>query len=79
MCDIYNGQVWQEFQYVGGTPFLAAPYNLAFMLNIDWFTPYKHTPYYSVSAIYLIVMNLPRSQRFKRENVTLVGLIPGPN
>ena len=77
MCDIYDGQVWQEFQYVGGTPFLAAPYNLAFMLNIDWFTPYKHTPY-SVGAIYLIVMNLPRSQRFRRENVILVGLIPGP-
>ena len=33
---------------------------------------------YSVGAIYLIIQNLPRSMRYKRENVILVGLIPGP-
>ena len=47
------------------------------MLNIDWFNPYKET-LYSVGAIYLIVQNLPRSERFKVENIILVGLIPGP-
>ena len=57
-CDIYDGQAWQEFQYVGGTPFLAAPYNLAFMLNIDWFTPYWHTPY-SVGANVILVGLIP--------------------
>ena len=48
------------------------------MLNIDWFQPYKHTVS-SVGAIYLTVMNLPRTMRFKRRNVILVALIPGPS
>ena len=39
--------------------------------NIDWFQPYKHTNY-SVGAIYITIMNLPRSVRLRRENVILV-------
>ena len=77
-CDIYDGQVWKDFQYINGSPFLAAPNNLALMLNIDWFRPFKHTPY-SVGAIYLVVTNLPRSERFKKENVILAGIVPGPS
>ena len=78
LCDIYDGKVWEDFQYIDGVPFLAAPNNLALMLNIDWFRPYKHTPY-SVGAIYMVVTNLPRSERFKKENVILVGIVPGPS
>ena len=51
---------------------------LALMMNVDWFQPYD-CEQYSVGAIYLLVMNLPRSERFKRENVILFGLIPGPH
>ena len=58
-------------------PFLEAPFNLVLMLNIDWFQPYKHTVS-SVGAIYLTIMNLPRTIHFKRKNVILVG-IPGPS
>jgi len=47
-------------------------------LNIDWFNPFKHTQY-RVGVMYLVVMNLPRSKRYKIENVILVGLIPGPS
>lgn len=43
--DIYDGKIWKDFHYIDGCPFLAAPNNLALMLNIDWFRPYKHTPY----------------------------------
>lgn len=78
LCDIYDGKVWEDFQYVNGVPFLVAPHNLALMLNIDWFRPYKHTPY-SVGAVYMVVTNLPRSERFKRENLILVGIVPGPS
>lgn len=47
-------------------------------MNIDWFQPYKHLNY-SVGVIYLTIMNLPRSLRYKRENILLVGIIPGPH
>ena len=33
---------------------------------------------YSVGAVYLSIMNLPRSQRYLRQNVLLVSMIPGP-
>ena len=77
-ADVYDGKVWKDFQYVNEHPFLASPNNLAFMLNIDWFQPFKHTQY-SLGVIYLVIMNLPRSKRFKVENVVLVGLLPGPS
>lgn len=47
------------------------------MLDVDWFQPFKHSPY-SVGVIHLALMNLPRGERFKRENITVVGIIPGP-
>ena len=34
---------------------------------------------YSVGGIYLVIQNLPRDERFKEENVILIGCIPGPN
>ncbi|KAI8514444.1 hypothetical protein Bbelb_070350 [Branchiostoma belcheri] len=77
MTDVYDGKVWNEFQYVNGTPFLAEPNNLALMLNCDWYQPYKHSEY-SVGVLYLVVLNLPREERFKEENMIVVGLIPGP-
>ncbi len=38
---------------------------------------FKNTAY-SVGAIYLVSLNLPREDHFKGENMILVGLIPGP-
>ncbi|XP_016346834.1 uncharacterized protein LOC107692355 isoform X2 [Sinocyclocheilus anshuiensis] len=75
--DVYDGQVWKDYHYVNGEPFLSAPNNLAMMLNVDWFQPFKNAPY-SVGAIYLVILNLPREDCFKEENMILVGLIPGP-
>ena len=45
---------------------------------MDFFQPYKHIKGYSVGAIYAIFLNLPREMRYKRENIILIGLIPGP-
>ena len=78
LADVFDGRVWKEWQYVDGEAFLAAPKNYAFMLNVDWFQPFKHSVY-SVGALYMVLMNLPRSERFKPENVFLVGIIPGPH
>jgi len=54
--DVYGGKLWLEFMVVSGIPFLAIKYNLAFMLNVDRFQPFKHRTY-SVGVMYLSVMN----------------------
>lgn len=78
LSDVYCGRVWNDFFLYKGQPFLSAPNNIALMLNIDWFQPFKHRVY-SIGVMYLAIMNLPRAVRFKRENIILVGLIPGPS
>jgi len=77
LADVYDGKVWKEFLHYSGKPFLAEPFSFAFLINIDWFQPYKHLSY-SVGAIYLAVLNLPRSMQYRLENICLVGIIPGP-
>ena len=52
-------------------------HNLNLMMNVDWFNPFEETQY-SVGAVYLVMQNLPRYERFKLTNIVLVGLIPGP-
>lgn len=74
--DVYDGKIWREFQTYHGEPFLENSFTYGLMLNIDWFKPCKHTEY-SIGAIYLTVMNLPRNVRIKQENVLLIGLLPG--
>lgn len=61
-----------------GRPFLEMPRRYVLQLNVDWFQPYKHSPY-SSGGIYLSLMNLPRSERLKKENVLTAGVIPGPD
>ena len=75
--DIYDGAVWKQFLSFDGKPFLLEPYNLSLKLNVDWIQPFDHIQY-SMGIIYLVVENLPKSERFKVENVILVGCIPGP-
>ena len=75
--DIYDGNVWKDFEKYNGVGFLNNENNLALMMNFDFFQPYKHVKY-SVGAIYFTVLNLSRSVRYKRENVILAGIIPGP-
>ena len=75
--DCFEGRVWKEFQYVEGEPFLAVPNNFGIMLDIDWFQPPLHGSE-SIGVIYMVVTNLPREERFKPENLIVVGIIPGP-
>ncbi|XP_077867666.1 uncharacterized protein LOC144356999 [Saccoglossus kowalevskii] len=74
MGDIYDGQVWKDFQSQG---YFRSRYDLSLTLNVDWFQPYDHTPH-SLGAIYLVINNLPRQERFLPNNMILVGLLPGP-
>ena len=66
LADVYDGKIWQEFQFIGDKPFLSEPYPYGLMINVDWFQPYKHTTY-SVGVIFMTIMNLPRALRYKRE------------
>ena len=47
------------------------------MLNCDWFQPFDHSSY-SVGVLYLVILSLPWSLRFKPENIIITGIIPGP-
>lgn len=75
--DIYDGAVWKNFNSPEGLNFLTCPYSYLLTLNIDWFQPFDRGVY-SVGAIYLTIQNLPRAERFKSENILLIGIIPGP-
>ena len=59
-------------------PFLNDPYNYGFILNLDWFQPYKHLTY-SAGVIYLSILNLPSHVRYTDANTILVGVLPGPH
>ena len=75
--DVYDGRVWKQFLTPNNIPFLSLPYNFALCLNVDWFQPFKHSNY-SCGAIYVAILNLPRSKRYSSDNVILLGVIPGP-
>jgi hypothetical protein len=76
LTDMFDGQLWKDFQKYNGVDFLNAPRNYGLMLNFDFFQPMKHRKDYSVGVLYLVLLNLPRAERFKWENVLVVGIIP---
>ena len=76
LADVYDGNLWKEFQNVSDSPFLSNPRNYGFMLNFDFFQPMKHRKDYSVGVFYLAILNLPRSERFKWENIIILGVVP---
>ncbi|SMN01766.1 hypothetical protein SPONN_25 [uncultured Candidatus Thioglobus sp.] len=78
MSDIYDGAVWKSFLKLNEHDFLLDKHTLGLSLNVDWFRPYKHVEY-SVGAMYIAVLNYPRQLRYLRENVILVGIMPGPH
>ena len=76
--DVYGGNIWKDFLFVNNSPFLLGENTFGLMLNVDWYQPYKHSTY-SIGVMYLVVMNLPRSERYRRRNLIVVGIIPGPH
>lgn len=73
--DIYSGQLWKDFLKYGDEDFLNALRNYGMMLNFDFFQPMKYRKDYSVGVLYFVLLNLPCSERFKWENVIVVGVI----
>ena len=73
LTDVTDGRIWKEFK-----DFLKDAGRYGLMLNFDFFQPFKHGKY-SFGVFYITLMNLPRSIRFKPENVILVGVVPPIN
>ena len=68
LSDVFHGTVWKKFLEIDGQKFLSLPFTYGVTMNTDWFEPFKHYTY-SVGVIYLVVMNLPRSVRYKCKNI----------
>lgn len=84
LTDIYDGQIWQSLKESNdeNSPNFFRPEvadsHLGLMINLDWFQPYEGT-IYSTVVIYAAICNLPRNIRFKRENLLILGILPGPH
>ena len=84
LADIYDGQIWKNFKETtdeDSPNFFRselADSHLGLMLNLDWFQPYEGTNH-STGAIYAAICNLPRHERFKCENLLVLGILPSPN
>ena len=72
LSDIYDGRLWKEFRDKDGSLFFTNKRHLGVMLNIDWFNPYKNSEY-SLGVVYLAILNLPREERFKWDNIITIG------
>lgn len=79
--DIWDGRILQEFLMDpddNTKPLLKDKMNLALLLYLDFFNPFQRAVY-SCGALYMSVLNIPKSQRFKAKWSMLIGLIPGPS
>ena len=78
--DIWDGNILQQFMVDpgDGRPLLKCKTNLALLLYLDFFNPFQQAVY-SCGALYISVLNIPKSQRFKTKWTMLTGLIPGPS
>ena len=78
LSDVYDGEVWKTFNTEKFGNFLSTPYSYLLCMNVDWFRPFVRGTAYSTGAIYLTIQNLPRNERYRKENIILVGVLPGP-
>ena len=85
MADIWDSPVLKTIRDDDKTPFFAKhgdEARLAFSLGADSFHPLgslEAKQSMSATAIYMVLLNFPKEQRFKYKNMYLVGVIPGPS
>ena len=84
MSDIWDSPVFRGFRDTDKTPFFAKhgdEARFAFSLGADSFHPLgslEAKQVMSATAIFMVLLNFPKDQRFKYKNMYLVGVIPGP-
>lgn len=82
--DIFSGDVLRQFSDSDGSTFLPSRPSegrYVFGLSVDGFNPFLNKQAgkkASSTAIYMVLLNLPPSARYKVENMYLAGIIPGP-
>ena len=82
--DILSSPEVLKFLGPDGLPFLrvcGSEGRYLFSLFVDWFNPRGNRQggaAYSAGVIFMVCLNLPPTLRYKRENVYLAGVIPGP-
>jgi hypothetical protein len=85
LTDIWDSPILKTFRDADKTPFFAKhgdEARFAFSLGADSFHPLgslEAKQSMSVTAIYMVLLNFPKEQRFKYKNMYLVGVIPGPS
>ena len=85
MSDIWDSPVFRGFRDTDGTRFFAKhgdDARFAFSLGADSFHPLgslEVKQVMSATAIFMVLLNFPKDQRFKYKNMYLVGVIPGPS
>lgn len=85
VADIWDSPVFKNFRDVDKTPFFAkhgSDARFAFSLGADSFHPLgslEAKQSMSATAIYMVLLNFPKEERFKYKNMYLVGVIPGPS
>lgn len=82
--DIWDGSVLRSFLGPDGKPFVRSSGGGRYIFTFSWdgLNPLGNREggkKVSVGAIYMVCLNLPASMRYERENIYLVGIIPGPN
>jgi hypothetical protein len=84
MSDVWDTEELRAFCSPDDRPFSFNPENegrYIFSLFVDWFNPLGNKQAgksMSSGVIFMVCLNLPLHLRYKRENVYLVGIIPGP-
>ena len=82
--DIFSGDSLRQFIGHDGSVFLPSRNSegrYVFGLSVDAFNPFLNKQAgkkASITAIYMVLLNLPPSSRYKAENMYLAGVIPGP-
>jgi hypothetical protein len=83
--DIFDGHVLWDFRGPDGKIFLApdgSGGHYVFSLVVDGFNPLTNKlsgRKISSTAIYMAFLNFPPEERYKLENMYLVGIVPGPH
>lgn len=81
-ADIWDAPCIHQVKWPDGLSYAQAPQDelrLVLTMGVDWFKVHKGgNKTWSVGAVYLIILNLPPTIRYRPENVCLVAIIPGP-